>query len=109
MSAGIVIPGVSQTVILILFGMYKVYLGAIATLDFSILIPMGIGVIFGSLFFLVILRFLFKYAKSYTYFGIIGFILGSLFMLYPGFNFNLEGFISIALFLMCLLIGFKLK
>jgi len=108
MSAGIVIPGVSQTVILMLFGIYETYLAAIATLNFSILIPMGTGLIFGSLLCLVLIHFLFKYVKSHTYFAIIGFILGSLFVLYPGFSLTMEGAISILLFLICLLIGFKL-
>jgi len=91
-----------------LFGVYELYLGSIATLNFEVLIPMGIGLLFGGLLCLILLQYLFKYAKSHTYFAIIGFILGSLFVLFPGFNFNFEGAISIVLFLVCLLAGFKL-
>jgi len=86
MSAGIVIPGVSQTVILMFFGMYGVYLDSVSGLDFSVLIPMGAGAALGGLMFLSIIHFLFKYLKSYTYFAIIGFVLGSVFILFPRFH-----------------------
>jgi len=88
MSAGLVIPGISQTVILMLLRTYETYLTAIATLNFAVLVPMGIGLFFGGLLCLVILKVLFKYVKSHTYFAIIGFVLGSLFVLYPGISFT---------------------
>lgn len=109
MSAGIVIPGVSQTVILMLLGIYELYLSSISVLNFSILFPLGLGALFGGLIFLILLNFLFKYLKSYTYFTIVGFIFGSIFVLYPGFTLNIEGLISICLFFICLFIGYKLK
>lgn len=107
-SAGIVIPGVSKTVILMLLGIYEIYISAIASLNLSVLIPIGIGFIIGGFLFLVLINFLFKIAKSYTYFAIVGFVLGSIFVIYPGFVFNLEGFISLALFLICFFASIKL-
>lgn len=108
-SAGIVIPGVSKTVILMLLGIYEIYISAIASLNLSVLFPIGIGFIIGGFLFLVLINFLFKIAKSYTYFAIVGFVLGSIFVIYPGFVFNLEGFISIALFLICFFASIKLS
>jgi putative membrane protein len=108
MSAGLVVPGVSKTVILMCLGMYEIYLSAISSLNMLLLVPIGFGIIIGSVIVLFLLQFLFKHAKSYTYCAIIGFIIGSIFVIYPGFNFNLEGFISIMLFLVCLIVGFKL-
>lgn len=108
-SAGIVIPGVSKTVILMLLGIYEIYISAIASLNLSVLFPIGIGFIIGGFLFLVLINFLFKIAKSYTYFAIVGFVLGSIFVIYPGFIFNLEGFISLALFLICFFASIKLS
>lgn len=109
MSAGIVIPGVSKTVILMMLGLYQVYLSAISSLNLSILLPIGIGLLIGGILFLCLINFLFKFAKSYTYFGIIGFILGSIFVIYPVFTFDMHGIISIALLIISFLVGNKLS
>ena len=105
MSAGVVIPGVSSSVILMILKTYPVYLDAVSTLNLSILIPMGIGLIIGGLLFLKITQFLLEKFKSYTYFAIIGFVIGSIPVLYPGFEFNITGFISILLFIICFFIS----
>ena len=109
MSAGIVIPGVSKTVILIMLGLYETYLTAISTLNLTVLAPIGFGMIIGGTIFLFLINLLFKYEKSHTYFGIIGFILGSVFVIYPGFSLNLHGIISILLLIISFIIGFKLS
>ena len=109
MSAGIVIPGVSKTVILMMLGIYQLYLSAIASLNLSILLPMGIGLIIGGTLFLCLINFLFKFVKSYTYFGIIGFILGSIFVIYPGFSTDIHGIVSIVLLIISFIVGLKLS
>ena len=109
MSAGIVIPGISKTVILMILGLYQIYLSAIASLNLSILLPIGIGLLIGGTLFLCLINFLFKFVKSYTYFGIIGFILGSIFVIYPGFSFDMRGLISIILLIVCFIIGLILS
>lgn len=109
MSAGIVIPGVSKTVILMMLGLYELYLSAVSTFNLSVLLPLGIGLLIGGILFLCLINFLFKFAKSYTYFGIIGFIIGSIFVIYPGFSFDAQGLISILLFVLCFIIGNKLS
>lgn len=109
MSIGIVVPGVSSTVILMCLGVYSYYLNAIANMDFSILFPMGIGVLLGSLLFLKIIQFLLTRYYSQTFYAIIGFVLGSIFVLYPGINFQLEGILSILLFAVGFWIGLKFE
>ena len=108
-SAGIVIPGVSKTVLLMFLGIYEIYISAIASLNLSILIPIGIGFAIGGIIFLVLINFLFKIAKSYTYFAIIGFVLCSVFVIYPGFSFNTQGIISIVLLIVSFIAGIKLS
>lgn len=101
MSAGIIIPGVSKTAILIMFGVYSSYLTAIATLNFDFLIPIGIGLIGGSIVFMYLINFLFSHFKSYTYFLILGFVIGSCFIIYPGFNFNQKYILGILIAFVC--------
>ena len=105
MSAGVIIPGVSSTVILMCFGVYYVYLEAISFFNLSVLIPMGIGLLLGSIFFLLLIRFLFKNYSYQTYYCIIGFVLGSIFVLIPS-TFNL---LSIILLVLGFVIALKLE
>lgn len=97
MSIGVIIPGISNTVILMCLGIYSVYINAIATLNLAILIPMGIGLIVGCLIFLIIVKLLLKYFYMQTYYSIIGFTLGSVLVLYRPITFDFIGFISIIL------------
>lgn len=83
MSIGIVVPGVSSTVLLMILNTYEVYLDAVSTVNFLVLIPMGIGVICGGILFLKITEVLMRKFFSETYYAIIGFVLGSLLILYP--------------------------
>lgn len=85
MSIGIVVPGVSSTVLLMILNTYEVYLDAVSTVNFLVLIPMGIGVICGGILFLKITEVLMRKFFSETYYAIIGFVLGSLLILYPRF------------------------
>lgn len=106
MSAGIVVPGISKTVILMILGIYEMYLSAITSLNFIILAPLGLGLIIGGLIFLVIMQFLFNNFKSYTYFAIIGFVLSSIFVIYPGFSFDYTGFLAIIIFVFSFLVSY---
>lgn len=85
MSAGVVIPGVSSTVLLMLLGTYEVYLNAVSSINIAVLFPMGIGLVLGGLTFLKLIQYAFEHYFSQTYYAIIGFVLGSLPILYPRF------------------------
>ena len=95
MSAGIIIPGVSNTLILMLIGVYDAYLASISSLYLPFLLPLGIGICAGSLFFMKLTKYLLDNYYAQTFFSIIGFTIGSIFVLYPGISFDLNGFISI--------------
>lgn len=102
MSIGIVVPGVSSTIILMCLGIYDMYINAVSTLNLRILIPFGVGVIIGGIIFLKIINYLLKKYYMQTFYSIIGFTIGSVFVLYMPLTFDLIGFISIIL----LVIGF---
>lgn len=104
MSIGVVIPGISNTLILMCIGIYPVYLNAITTLNFSVLFPMGIGLIIGAIIFIFIMKALFKHFYMPTYYSIIGFTLGSIFVLYSPLSFDFAGLVSVLL----LIAGFKI-
>lgn len=102
MSIGIVVPGVSNTIILMLLGVYSLYLSSVSTLYLPVLIPMGIGLIFGSIIFMNIIKFLLDKFYIKTMFLIIGFTLGSIFVLIPKIENLLEMFIAV----FCIISGY---
>ena len=101
MSIGVIVPGVSSTVILMLIGVYNSYISSISSLHFPILIPLGIGLILGSIIFMKITNFLLENFYIQTFYTIIGFTLGSIFVLFPNIQFDLNGLICI----ICISIG----
>lgn len=101
MSVGIVVPGISSTIILMLMGVYSAYLSSISSLYFPILIPMGIGLVFGCVLFMKLTKFLLNKFYAQTFYTIIGFTLGSIFVLLPDVGFDLSGLICI----LCIFLG----
>lgn len=109
MSVGIVVPGISNTIILMCLGVYPEYISAVSSLNFHVLFPMCIGILFGSILWLKIITILLKKYHEATFYSIIGFTLGSLFVLYPGFSFNINGILSIFVLVSCTLISYRLS
>lgn len=94
MSIGVIVPGVSSTIILMLLGVYSAYLTSVSSVYLPILVPMGIGLIIGSLIFMKITKVLLNKFYAQTFYTIIGFTLGSIFVIWPEFTFDLNGIIS---------------
>ena len=109
MSMGIIIPGVSSTVILMILGVYSTYLSAISIVNMTVLFPMMLGAGIGSIIFMKIIQLLLNKYHSQTMFGIIGFSLGSVLILFPGYSFNLESLIGIVLLGLGFVIGKNIK
>lgn len=109
MSIGIVVPGVSSTVILMLLGVYSTYLSAVSMVNMNVLFPMVIGIGIGSIIFMKLIQILLNKFHSQTMFGIIGFSLGSILILCPTYTFNLASFIGIVLFILGFIIGKSIK
>ena len=82
-----ILPGLSGSFVLILMGNYElVMIKAVNTLDFNILIPVGIGIIIGLPAFSHILSWIYKKFRNQTIATLTGFILGSLSILWPWKN-----------------------
>lgn len=109
MSAGIVVPGISSTVILMLIGKYSLYLSAVSSLNLSVLIPMGIGLVAGGLVLLVFIKLCFKYFRNISYYAIIGFVLGSIPVLFPNDLSPYKLLIGFCLILLCALLVINIE
>ena len=101
-AVALILPGISISYMLLLLGMYDEIMRAISTLYLPFLIPFGLGLVLGILLTAKLLeRMMQKYPRS-TYLIILGFILGSVVQVFPGFPAGVEIFIC----LVTLLSGF---
>lgn len=100
----LVLPGISCSYMLLLFGMYDLTIRAISELKISYLIPLAIGILLGVVLTTKLLEKALNQHTQGTYLIIFGFIIGSLIEVFPGIPFGME-------FVICLLafgIGFVL-
>lgn len=87
-----IIPGVSGSMILMIFGIYATVIGAISglTKDFSnsfiTLTPVGLGVIVGIVFGAKLIDLCIKHFPQMTFFAIIGLMLGSPLVIFMKFK-----------------------
>ena len=87
---GIVVPGVSSTIILMLLGIYPIYLSSVSSIYFPILFPIGIGVILGGFCFMKLTKYLLDHFYAPTFYAITGFTTGSIFVLLPSFSSGID-------------------
>ena len=70
---------------------------------------MVIGVIIGSIIFLLVIKLLLKHFYMPTYYSIIGFTLGSVLVLYNPISFDFTGIVSVVFLLLGFYIASKLE
>lgn len=73
-----IIPGISGSFVMLLFGTYETVTTAISDFNIIILIPVGAGALFGILLGSKVIEFVLKKFPQATYFAILGFMLGSM-------------------------------
>lgn len=94
---GTIIPGISASFILMYMGAYELVLDSIASLNIPMLIPIGIGFVLSIILFAKLISILFEKAYGYTYYGVLGFAIGSIIPIFPGFKMGFRYLIGLAL------------
>ena len=91
-----IIPGISGSLVMVMLGQYKSVMDAIAHWDILFLLPFGVGCLLGIVFCAKLIRWLLKTYPQATYSAILGFVLGSILPVFPGWNaaFSLGGVIA---------------
>lgn len=102
-SVALILPGISFSHFILILGLYQPLLEAIHSLQFSVLIPLGVGILGGVILFTKALDYVMKCYPKQTYLIILGFILGSAALIFPGiptgWSFVLCAFLATAGFL----------
>ncbi len=81
-----IIPGFSSSTLLLFFGIYEPMSQGISTLDFSVLIPLGIAMLATLLLFSRLMRLVFDRFYSVVSHCVIGFVVATTLMILPSFN-----------------------
>ena len=113
-SVGKVIPGISGSFLLILIGMYEFVLSIMANpisgvvTSFDKILPFILGLVFGVIVLLKLMKYLLDKKFGLTYSIIIGFVIGSIPALIPKFSFNLDFITGVVIMLLCFTLSYKL-
>ena len=101
-AVALILPGISGSYMLLIFGMYTVTLEALKSFNLPYLIPLVIGLAIGTFGTARVLDNLMEKHPQFIYMLIIGFMLGSLYEIFPGIP---QG-VDIPISIVCLLAGF---
>lgn len=115
-----VVPGISGTALMMLFGVYDMIIGSLSSLtnvymlieNLNVLVPFFVGMVIGTVFFVKLMTFLFEKYRNSMYFIIIGLAISSTVILTfqalnKPYTFG-EAIIGILLFTMGYFLGNKL-
>ena len=80
---GVVVPGMSPSNFIIYLGLYQPMANGIKQLDFSVIIPLGLGVVLCVLLFARLVAWLFKIRYTVMYHLILGIVIGSTLAIIP--------------------------
>ncbi|HBC4625104.1 TPA: DUF368 domain-containing protein [Staphylococcus aureus] len=114
-SSAMLLPGISGSFMLLVFGVYGTVMLAISEvvkLDFiglPILLAVGFGVLAGFIISSKIIQYFLTHHKLMTFALIIGFVVGSLFAVFPGLPTNIVmWFVSLVVFIIGFIVSLTL-
>ena len=81
-----ILPGISGSFIFLLLGVYPTVINALSTLNIPVIITVGAGISIGLVLTSKLITFLLSTFKVGTYSVMIGFIIGSIVVIYPGIS-----------------------
>ncbi|CAM3157632.1 DUF368 domain-containing protein [Filibacter tadaridae] len=83
-SMAMLLPGISGSFVLLLLGVYSTAIGALSNLNLPIIAVIGAGVIVGFIVSSKVISFLLSNFTYVTFAAIIGLIIGSIVVIFPG-------------------------
>lgn len=105
-----VIPGISGSLVILILGFYEAMTKSISSLNMMFIIPFAIGVLLGIIVAIKVIKWLLDnyYEKAYSV--IIGIVIGSLIIVYPGMpSTNANMMYAFILFVAGAIFGYSLE
>lgn len=84
-SSAMILPGISGSFMLLVIGIYPTIIGAISNLQLDIIVVTGVGIVIGILVMSKIINFFLQRFRHATFALIIGLVIGSILVVFPGF------------------------
>lgn len=103
-----IIPGVSGSMVMMIMGIYNAIIIAAKSLNLLVLVPFALGMALGIVVISKIIKMLLEKFYGYTYYAILGFVIGSLIFLFPGVELSLQMLVSIIVFIVSFVISYKI-
>ena len=94
---GTVVPGISTSFVLIRLGWYSAYLSAISGLAFGQLVPILLGFALSAFVCMHAVQRLFDRCTGHAYYAVLGFLLVSVAVVFPGFSLGRETWAQLAM------------
>lgn len=105
-AASMVIPGISGSMVILILGYYELMTVSISKLNMIFIIPFAIGILVGIMAILKLIKYLLDKHYTRTYSCIVGFVVGSLLMVFPGLPVGVMGYV---ITIVCIAIGIMLS
>lgn len=105
-AASMVIPGISGSMVVFILGYYELMTVSISKLNMIFIIPFAIGILVGIMAILKLIKYLLAKHYTRTYSCIVGFVIGSLLMVFPGLPVGVMGYV---ITIICIAIGVMLS
>jgi len=81
-----IIPGISGSFVMLLIGFYETVITAVYTFNLAVLIPFALGCVIGLFTVAKLIKWLLAKYPRPTYSAILGFVLGSILCIFPGWS-----------------------
>ena len=95
---GSVVPGISASLILVYLGLYEQFLAAFTGFNLRVLALMGVGFALFALFLLKLVALLFRKYRGFAYYGVLGVLVGSMVLTFPGIRPGMNLVLDLLLF-----------
>ncbi|MEG1547131.1 MAG: DUF368 domain-containing protein [Clostridia bacterium] len=97
LAVGTVIPGISTSFILMFMGLYEPLLSAFNRLDIPILACIAVGASAIGVLLIFLVKRMFDRHHGYSYYAVLGFLLSTVALIFPGIDFSAMQLVYIAL------------
>jgi len=106
LAIGAIIPGISSSFLLLYLGVYEKLMQSISDLDVGVVFFLCLGFGACALFAVRLANFLFGRFRSAAYHAVIGFLAGSMLLIFPGFLGGAGLAADIMIFAVCIAAGY---
>src|SRR5690625_7908465 len=79
-----ILPGISGSFILLIMGVYLTVINGLKELDIPVILTVGFGILIGLLTMSKVINYFLTHYRTATFALIIGLVIGSVFVIYPG-------------------------